>query len=205
MTGEKSNRKNAKQSNTQSKPILPALRARNIVLVGMMGAGKTTVGRRLAQQLNLPFVDSDNEIEIAAGMTISEIFEAHGEDHFRYGERRVLERLLAQGPQVISTGGGAFINDDIRELINSAAYSVWLTADFDILWERVSRRKNRPLLQTDNPKQVLKDLVDKRTPIYSTAHVSILSRNVPHDIVAGEIIAALDTYIAAHKDSSDEN
>lgn len=198
-------KKEGRGSATRRTADLTALRSRNIVLVGMMGAGKTTVGRRLAAQLDLPFVDSDNEIELAAGMSISEIFEAHGEEHFRYGERRVLERLLAEGPQVISTGGGAYINAEVRGLINQASYSVWLTADFDVLFERVSRRKNRPLLQTENPRQVLKDLVDERTPIYSTADVSIVSRNVPHDIVAGEIIDELIKYIASHKGQTDEN
>jgi len=171
--------------------LVAALGGRSIVLVGMMGAGKTTVGRRLAARLAIPFTDADAEIEAAAGQSISDIFSAHGEAAFRDGERRVIARLLENGPQVLATGGGAFTQAETRDKIAAQGISVWLRADFDTLFQRVRRRNHRPLLQTDNPEEVLRDLMEKRYPDYEKADVTVTTRNVPHEVVVGEIVDAL--------------
>ncbi len=169
-----------------------ALGRRSIVLVGLMGAGKTTVGRRLAVRMELPFVDADAEIERAAGMTIADIFAEHGEAHFRDGERRVIARLLREGgPQVLATGGGAYMDPETRETIAREALSVWLRAEFDVLMERVARRGNRPLLQTDDPEAVMRRLIEERYPVYGQADVTVMSRNVPHDLVVSDVVDAL--------------
>jgi shikimate kinase len=167
------------------------LGGRPIVLVGMMGAGKTTVGRRLAARLGRHFVDSDEEVEKAAGMTIEDIFASRGEADFRAGEVRVIARLLKDSDLVLGTGGGAFMNADTRALVKSSGVSVWLKADFDLLFARVQRRSNRPLLKTANPRQTLQDLIDRRYPTYAEADVTVVSRDVPQDQVAGEVIEAL--------------
>lgn len=164
---------------------------RTIVLVGLMGAGKTTVGRRLARQLNLPFVDSDHEIEKAAGMSVAEIFECFGEDDFRSGERRVIERLLDGKPQIVATGGGAFINDATRALIKERGLSIWLDADIDVLVERTGRRDTRPLLKTGNPKEILARLAKERSPYYEQADLKVTSSSGPHDDVVEDILVAL--------------
>ena len=175
--------------------LADALRAtlgeRSIVLVGMMGAGKTTIGRRIAARLDIPFTDADAEIETAAGQSISDIFAQHGEEAFRNGERRVITRLLGNGPQVLATGGGAFTDAETRGKIAEKGISVWLRADFDTLYQRVRRRNHRPLLQTDNPEKVLQELMDKRYPVYAKADLTVTTRNVPHEVVVGEIIEAL--------------
>jgi shikimate kinase len=171
--------------------IVAALGRRSIVLVGMMGAGKSSVGRRLAARLAIPFVDADGEIEAAAGMTIPEIFSIHGEAYFRSGEARVIARLLDGGPQVLSTGGGAFINPKTRAAIRAKGISFWLKADFDVLLRRVKRRSDRPLLKTDDPAETLKRLMDERYPVYAGADVTVHSRDVPHEKIVDEIIAAL--------------
>ena len=171
------------------------LGARTIVLVGMMGCGKSSVGRLLAARLKLPFVDADTEIELAANLTIQEIFARHGETYFRAGEHRVIARLLGQGPQVLATGGGAFMNPATRELIAQSGISVWLKADFETLFERVSRRSNRPLLQTPDPAGVLKRLIAQRDPVYAKADVCVDSRNVPHEQVVSEVVAAVDGHM----------
>ena len=164
---------------------------RAIVLVGLMGAGKTKIGRRLAARLNLPFFDSDEEIETAAGETIEEIFANRGEAVFRDGERRVIARLL-QGPvHVLATGGGAFMDPATRRIIAARGVSVWLRAELDVLFARVSRRSNRPLLKTPNPRGVLAELIDRRYPIYAEADVTIDSGEGPPDATAGRAIAAL--------------
>jgi shikimate kinase len=168
-----------------------ALGARSIVLVGMMGAGKTTIGRRIAARLDIPFTDADAEIEAAAGQSISDIFAEHGEEVFRAGERRVIARLLGDGPQVLATGGGAFTDAETRGKIGEMGISVWLRADFDTLYQRVRRRSHRPLLQADNPEKVLRELMDKRYPVYAEADLTVTTRNVPHEVVVGEIIEAL--------------
>lgn len=175
----------------RAKALADRLGGRPIVLVGMMGAGKTTVGRRLATRLGRRFLDSDEEIEKAAQMTIPEIFAQRGEAEFRAGESRVLSRLLKENDVVLATGGGAFVNLETRALIKSAAVSVWLKADLDVLFERVSRRSNRPLLKTADPKATLQKLIEDRYPIYADADLTVLSRDVPQDSVAADVISAL--------------
>ena len=171
--------------------LLALLGGRPIVLVGMMGAGKTTVGRRLAAKLGRHFVDSDEEVEKAAGMTIEDIFATHGEADFRAGEVRVIARLLKDQDLVLGTGGGAFINAETRGLVKASAVSVWIKADFELLFQRVQRRSNRPLLKTANPRGTLQDLIDKRYPVYAQADVTVVSRDVPQEQVANEVIEAL--------------
>lgn len=164
---------------------------RPIVLIGMMGAGKTTVGRRLAARLGRHFVDSDEEVEKAAGMSIEDIFAAHGEADFRAGEVKVIARLLREKGIVLGTGGGAFMNADTRALIKQTAVSVWIKADFELLFQRVSRRSNRPLLKTPNPRETLQKLIDARYPTYAEADITVISRDVPQDQVASEVIDAI--------------
>ena len=162
-----------------------------IVLVGLMGAGKSTVGRRLAGRLKLPFVDADHEIELAAAMTISEIFEKYGEDYFRDGERRVIARLMDGRPKVIATGGGAFINPDTRAMMLRDALVIWLDASVEVLADRVRRRDTRPLLRGRDAGHVLRDLAAKRNPIYAEAHLRIDSRSAPHDATVRAILQAI--------------
>jgi shikimate kinase len=164
---------------------------RSIVLVGLMGAGKSTVGRRLAHRLGLAFADSDEEIENAAGRTIAEIFERFGESEFRDGERRVIARLVAGAPKVIATGGGAFMNEGTRALILAQCIAVWLDADIATLAERVSRRDTRPLVSGKDPHQVLAALAEQRNPYYAQAHIHVRSETVPHDRAVEQILAAL--------------
>ena len=171
------------------------LDGRAVVLVGMMGAGKTTVGRRLAARLGRHFVDSDEEVEKAAGMSIEDIFATRGEADFRAGEVRVIARLLKDRDLVLGTGGGAFMNAETRALVKSAAVSVWIKADFELLFARVQRRSNRPLLKTANPRQTLQDLIERRYPTYAEADVTIVSRDVPQDQVAADVIEALLLYL----------
>jgi shikimate kinase len=175
--------------------IVEALGRRSVVLVGMMGAGKSSVGRKLAQRLALPFVDADTEIEAAAGMTIPEIFEVRGEADFRAGEARVIVRLLEGGPQVLATGGGAFMNADTRRLIGQKAVSIWLRAEFDVLMRRIKRRNDRPLLRTEDPEATLRALIDQRYPVYALADLTIESRDVLHDVIVDELVAALLEYL----------
>ena len=170
--------------------LAPALGRRSIVLVGMMGAGKSSIGRRLAGRLGIPFVDADVEIEQAAGMSIADIFEAHGEPAFRAGEARVIARLLEHGPQVLATGGGAFMNPQTRTKIRDKGISVWLKADIDVLSKRLRRRNDRPLLQTEDPVATLTGLLQVRDPVYADADVTVISRDVTHDVIVDEIIAA---------------
>ncbi len=168
---------------------------RSIVLVGLMGAGKTTVGRRLARRLGLPFVDADAEIERAAGKTIPEIFEEDGEAFFRAGEERVIARLLEGGPQVLATGGGAWMSAATRARVREKGVSVWLKADLDILMERVSRRPGRPLLKAPNPRKVMQALMETRYPVYAEADVTVESRNVPHQVIVNDIIRAVGRWL----------
>ena len=177
---------------SQEADITAALGARSVVLVGMMGAGKSTIGRRLSARLRLPFVDADTEIEQAhAGMTIPEIFAAHGEPYFRDGEARVIARLLDGGPAVLATGGGAFMREDTRDRIRAKAVSIWLKADADIIMKRVKRRADRPLLQTADPAATVGRLIEEREPVYQGADLTIWSRDVPHDKIVDECIEAL--------------
>ena len=165
--------------------------ARSIVLVGLMGAGKTKIGRRLATRLSLPFFDSDEEIETAAGETIEEIFANRGEAVFRDGERRVIARLLDGPVQVLATGGGAFMDPATRRVIAARGVSIWLRAELDVLFQRVSRRSNRPLLKTPDPRAVLAELIDRRYPIYAEADITIDSGDGPPDATASRAIDAL--------------
>ncbi len=167
------------------------LGSRNLILVGLMGAGKSSVGRIVAHQLGIPFIDSDVEIERVSRMTISELFAAYGEDEFRALETRVMKRLLKNGPRVVSTGGGAFINDRTRKHIKKSGLSVWLKADLDVLWERVSKRDTRPLLKTENPRQTLENLMNARYPIYAEADITVLSRDVRKEVMADEVLKAV--------------
>ena len=164
---------------------------RNLVFVGLMGAGKSVIGRLVAQMLEIPFVDSDHEIERVSRMTVPELFEAYGEPEFRALEARVIKRLLKTGPRVLSTGGGAFMNDATRAMVLANGLSVWLKADLDVLWVRVSKRDSRPLLKTANPRQTLSDLLDQRYPVYEKADVTVQSRDDDKEIIATETINAL--------------
>jgi len=168
-----------------------ALGRRNIVFVGLMGAGKSAIGRSVAQQLRIPFVDTDDEIERVSRMTISELFASYGEDEFRALETRVIKRLLRGGPKVVSTGGGAFINENTRRHIKRGGVSLWLKADLEVLWERVNKRDHRPLLKTENPKATPAALMEKRYPIYCEADITIESRDVRKDIIATEVLEAI--------------
>ena len=179
--------------------ILSALGARSVVLVGMMGVGKSTIGRRMAARLKLPFVDADTEIEAAAGMTIPEIFERHGEPHFRDGEARVIARLLEGGPVVLATGGGAFMREETRSRIAAKAISIWLRADHDVIMRRVRRRADRPLLQTADPEGTVTRLLTEREPIYRHADLTIASRDVPHDRIVEECIEALRAHLCGEQ------
>jgi shikimate kinase len=175
--------------------ITAALGRRSIVLVGMMGAGKSTIGRRLSVRLRLPFLDADTEIEAAAAMSIPDIFECHGEPHFRDGEARVIARLLDGGPGVVATGGGALMREETRNRIRSQAVSIWLKADADIIMRRVKRRADRPLLQTADPAATVGRLLGEREPIYRHADLTIWSRDVPHEKIVEECIDALHAWL----------
>jgi len=175
--------------------IVAALGPRAIVLVGMMGAGKSSIGRRLAQRLSLPFVDADTEIEIAAGMSIADIFAIRGEPEFRTGEARVIARLLDGGAQVLATGGGAYMNADTRRAIKVKGVSVWLKAEFDVLMKRIKRRQDRPLLKTGDPASKLQELIDLRYPTYALADLTVQSHEIPHDKIVDEIVDALAGYL----------
>jgi shikimate kinase len=186
----------ADASTSQEAEIIAALGTRSVVLVGMMGAGKSTVGRRLALRLQLPFLDADSEIELAhAGMTIPEIFAAHGEPYFRDGEARVIARLLDSGPAVLATGGGAFLREETRGRISGKAVSIWLKADADIIMRRVKRRADRPLLQTADPAATVGRLIMEREPVYRHADLTIWSRDVPHEKIVEECIDALHAFL----------
>ncbi|MBX2854840.1 MAG: shikimate kinase [Rhodobacteraceae bacterium] len=169
----------------------PLRLARTVTLVGLMGAGKSAIGRRLAASLQAPFIDADDEIVKAAGMTIPEIFERLGEPEFRAGERRVIHRLLRERPQVVATGGGAFMDPVTRGEIGERAVSVWLKVDLDTLVSRVSRRNDRPLLRGVDPREKLAELMRVRDPVYATADVTIVSRDAPHEAAVRDLTRAL--------------
>jgi shikimate kinase len=171
--------------------IVAALGRRSAVLVGMMGAGKSSIGRRVALRLGIPFVDADAEIEKAAGMNIPDIFAIHGESDFRTGEARVIARLLEGGPQVLATGGGAFMRADTRAVIGAKGVSIWLKAEFDVLIRRIKRRHDRPLLKTEDPATTLRALMDERYPVYALADLTVQSREVPHEKIVDEIVSGL--------------
>lgn len=174
---------------SHERDVVRALGPRSVVLVGMMGAGKSSVGRRLAFRLGVPFVDADNEIESAAGMTIPEIFAKHGEAYFRAGEARVIARLLDQGPQVLATGGGAVMDPQTRALIRDKGISIWLKADVEVLLKRTKRRSDRPLVDR------IKDLMPQREPIYALSDLVVQSRDEPHETIVDEIVAALTEHL----------
>src|SRR5450759_2104201 len=180
---------------SQEAEITAALGTRSIVLVGMMGAGKSTIGRRLSARLRLPFLDADTEIEAAAGMSIPDIFETHGEPHFRDGEARVIARLLDSGPAVLATGGGAFMREETRSRIGSRAVSIWLKAEADVIMKRVKRRADRPLLQTTDPAATVGRLIEEREPVYQRADLTVWSRDVPHEKIVDECIYALRAWL----------
>jgi shikimate kinase len=171
------------------------LSGRALVMVGMMGAGKSSIGRRLATRLGMPFVDADAEIEKAANASISEIFDQHGEAYFRDGERRVIQRLLDGKPKVLATGGGAFVHSETRDAIKANAISIWLKADREVLMSRVKRRSNRPLLKTGDPAAVIEKLLTERSPYYAEATIHVQSRDVAHDVVIDDILAELDEFL----------
>ena len=173
--------------------VRAALGARSVVLVGMPGCGKSAIGRRLANRLELPFVDADDEIELAAGKAITDIFKEHGEPYFRDGERKVIARILNSGSRVLATGGGAFMSGETRDNIRNRAISVWLKAELPLLLRRVLKRNNRPLLERD-PEGVMRALVETRYPVYATADITVESRDLPHDVMVYEIIEALAAY-----------
>src|SRR6201996_2658139 len=175
--------------------IISALGTRSVVLVGMMGAGKSTVGRRLAARLQLPFVDADTEIEAARGMPIPDIFQTYGEPYFRDGEARVIARLLDAGPAVLATGGGGVMREETRRRIAEKSVSIWLKADVDIIMRRVRRRADRPLLQTADPEGTVTRLITEREPLYQAANLTIASRDVPHDKIVDECVDALHAYL----------
>lgn len=177
---------------------------KSVVLVGMMGAGKTTLGRRLAPRLGLAFHDADAEIEKAAGMSISELFERHGAESFRDGEARVIERLLGGPPHVLATGGGAVIRPETRALIAERAISVWIKADVEILAQRATRRDTRPLLRDGDPKAVLSKLLDERASYYAAADIHVETRKGPHDATVEKILAALAAYRASAREAAKE-
>ncbi|THK35235.1 shikimate kinase [Ensifer sp. MPMI2T] len=168
-----------------------ALGKRNLVFIGLMGAGKSAIGRLTAQALGIPFIDSDHEIERVSRMTISELFAAYGEEEFRALEARVLKRLLRSGPRVVSTGGGAYINERSRRQIKKGGMTIWLNAELDVLWERVNKRDTRPLLKTENPKQTLENLMRARYPIYAEADLTVLSRDVKKEMIVEEVLTAI--------------
>jgi shikimate kinase len=186
----------ALQSDLHAAALRAALGRRSVVLVGMMGVGKSSIGRRLATRLGIPFVDVDSEIEKAAGMSISDIFARHGEAAFRNGETRVIARLLETGPQVLATGGGAFMNEGTRAAVKAKGVSIWLAAEFEVLIRRIAKRKSeRPMLQTDDPAQTLRQLLAQREPVYALADLTVQSREGPHEAIVGEIIAALGGFL----------
>lgn len=174
-------------------PLL--LPAKPVVLVGLMGAGKTAIGKRLAHRLHLPFVDADHEIELAAGSSIEELFARHGEAAFRDGERKVMARLIDQPPHVLSTGGGAFIDPHTRALVKAKGISIWLRADIELLLERVLRRHNRPLLKQGDPREVLERLIAQRYPIYAEADIVVESRDAPLETTTQDVFEALQAFL----------
>ena len=190
------------QASRRGHPLSRQLGTRSLVLVGLMGAGKSTVGRRLAQTLQLPFRDADHEIEAAAGMSIPDIFSIHGEEYFRDGEKRVIARLLQEGPMVLATGGGAFMNEETRQRIAEQGISVWLRADLDVLMRRVRKRTTRPLLQNSDPEGTMRRLMEARHPIYATADLTVDSHETPHDRVVADIVKTLSGWLDRNKQGS---
>lgn len=185
--------------NADKKFIRKQLGKRSIVMVGLMGAGKSSVGRRLAVALDMPFLDADNEIETAAGMSITDIFALHGEEAFRDGERRVIARLLEKSLCVLATGGGAYMDAETREQIAANSVSIWLKADLPVLMERVRRRPTRPLLLNDDPEAVMRNLMEIRYPVYEQADIAVQTSDASHDEAVYDVVRALKQYLAAER------
>jgi shikimate kinase len=203
MAGEAKHDRTVEASAQDSaRRTLERLGSRHLVLVGLMGAGKTSVGRRLAQRLGLHFVDSDQAIEESARMTIPEIFTLRGEAEFRAGERKVIARLLGEERQVIATGGGAFMDGETRARVKEKAVSLWLNAELPVLMRRVQRRQNRPLLKGEDPEATMRALMERRYPIYAEADATILSQEVPHETMVQAAIAALNAFFDAEERGS---
>lgn len=181
--------------------LLAGLGSRSIVFVGLMGAGKTAIGRRVAAVLGLPFKDSDHEIESVSRMTIPDLFEKYGEPEFRALEQRVIHRLLEHGPQVLSTGGGAFMNPQTREAVAELGLSIWLKADVDTLFDRVSKKQNRPLLKTADPRAVLAKLMDERYPTYALADMTVPTRDERKEVIVAEVLEALGRHLKQNQDN----
>lgn len=175
---------------------------RPIVLVGLMGSGKSTIGRKLAQVLDVEFFDSDTEIENASRMSVKDLFAVYGEPEFRALEQRVMLRLMEEGPRVISTGGGAFMNPEVRAAVKQGGIAIWLEAELDVLMERVGRRETRPLLQNDDPEQTMRAMMEKRHPVYAEAHIRVQSRNEKKDVMAGEVVEALRKWLEADAEAA---
>lgn len=184
-------RRNASHGPAELERLVKELGKRSIVMIGLMGCGKSAIGKRLAAKLSIPFVDADEEIERVAGMTISDIFAAYGEPHFRDRETKVIARLLGEGPQVLATGGGAFMSAPTRAAVRDNGISVWLKAELPVLMRRVAKRSTRPLLKTGDPEAVMRRLMAERYPVYAEADIAVESRDVAHDVIVDEIIAAL--------------
>ncbi len=186
-----------------NRPEAAAIKAmlgkRSIVIIGLMGAGKSTIGKRVAQMLGLPFIDADAEIESVSRMTIPELFETYGEPEFRDLEHRVIKRILRTGPRVLATGGGAFMNEATRKVIAKAGIAVWLKADIDVLMERVSRKSNRPLLKTKDSRATMQQLVEQRYPVYGSADITVMSRDEKKDVMAAEVVEALSALATVGK------
>jgi shikimate kinase len=183
-----------KDAMLSNSPAPPGPLQRTLVMVGLMGAGKTSIGKRLAIRLGLPFIDADQEIERAAGLSIPEIFDRYGEEGFRDGERRVIARLLEQPPHVLSTGGGAFMDAAARSLIRSKGLSIWLRASLDLLVKRTARRDHRPLLRQGDPVEILRTLMERRYPIYAEADLVVDSEDIPPDQTTDKVLARLRAY-----------
>lgn len=185
--------------------IREKLGGRVIVFVGLMGAGKTAIGRKLAQILDLPFIDSDHEIESVSRLTIPELFELYGEPEFRALEQRVIDRLMREGARIVSTGGGAFMNAQTREVISEFGVSIWLKADLDLLMERVGKKHNRPLLKQPDPRGVMQKLMNDRYPVYEQANITVQTRDAKREIIARETLQALAAYLGcALEDQNDK-
>lgn len=180
-----------KREDALEREIRTKLGSRSIVLVGMPGCGKSAIGRRLAPRLDLPFIDADEEIERAAGKSIKDIFAEHGEAYFRDGERRVIARLLASGPQVLATGGGAMMDAETRRNVKRAGISIWVKAELPVLLRRVAKRNNRPLFEGRDAETVMTELMEARNPVFATADIIVESREIPHEVIVDEIVAAI--------------
>ena len=177
-----------------TKVIRDYLGNQSIVLIGLMGAGKTTLGRRLAKHLDLPFKDADHEIEAAAGMDVTEFFATFGEEKFREGEEKVISRLLDNGPQILATGGGAYMRQATRDNIKQKGISIWLRGDLELLMNRIALRQTRPLLQVDNPKEVMQKLIDDRYPVYAGANITIDTIDAPHNVMIEKLLKEMIEY-----------